>query len=182
VTAVPSDGCKAPSKPGKDQQNVDACLYDKIQLKKALSLSELTDAGGLPVIDKYFYDSAKGMLFFNVVQDIPNAHGPSPLGSCPDPENQSCPEEGKESYYACPAAGCIDYVVRLNDPAYNPGPSAFCDPYPTYAQSAPTNENVLVKVGTTTPVVRVEEGGNGGNFPHYSAQDAPECPLTTPLQ
>jgi hypothetical protein len=71
------------------------------------------------VLDKYFYDSARGLLFLNVVQDSPNAFGPSPLGSCGDPKKKddpSCPDfvDG-ESYYACPAGGCHHYVVRLND-------------------------------------------------------------------
>ncbi|MFO1519076.1 MAG: G8 domain-containing protein [bacterium] len=177
VSAVPAGGCKPPSSEitiGADK----ACLYPKTDLDPAADISELT-SGGLPVMNKYFYDKTTGMLFFNVMQDIPNAFGPSPLGSCPDANNPFCPESGEESYYACPAGGCVDYVVRLDDSLepYHPGPSV-CSPYPTYAQTPPPNENQLVKLGTTNPVVRVEEGGNGGLFPHFLAQDPPECPVS----
>jgi hypothetical protein len=180
VTAVPSGGCPAPSVQGVDQQNNPACIYPQTDLTPALDISELSTSG-LPALDKYFYDKATGMLFFNVVQDLPNAFGPSPLGSCPDANNPSCPDPDEESYYACPAAGCIDYVIRLDDSAetYTPGTSN-CVPYPTYEQSPPANQNQLVLLGTTTPVVPVAAGGNGGLFPHQESQVEPVCPLTTP--
>ena len=77
--------------------------------------------GGVPDPTKYYYDPKTGMLFFDVVQDLPNAVGPSPLGSCgPNTPNPSeCPQ-APESYYACPAPGCEVAIVRLDDSNYEP--------------------------------------------------------------
>jgi hypothetical protein len=48
----------------------------------------------------------------------------------------SCPDiAAGESYYACPPQGCIDYVARLDDAGYNPGPSN-CKPYPDFRDGA----------------------------------------------
>jgi hypothetical protein len=139
------------------------------------------------VLDKYFYDSARGLLFLNVVQDAPNAFGPSPLGSCSDPkkttDDPTCPDlvDG-ENYDACPAGGCHDYVVRLNDSTFQPGRST-CEPDPSYAQNAPLNQNVLVlKDDTANRAIETKEVGGTGTFPHYApkaAADTPICKTTT---
>ena len=82
-----------------------------------------------PDLSKYYYDAARGLLFLNVAQDIPNATGPSPLGSCTGAaDDPNCPRKLKGlNFYACPAAGCVDYKVQLNDATYEPGPSK-CEP------------------------------------------------------
>jgi len=186
VTAVPQDGnCPSPSTNGTDVFGRDACIYPKTTLTKADSIDELTLADGSPDLTKYFYDDkkAKGMLFLNVAQTIQNAFGPSPLGSCSDPasidDDPNCPDlEKGESYYACPAAGCIDYLVRVNDTTYDQGPSTCTDIYPTYAQDPPDDELFLALLGTSTIVQTTEEGGKDGGFPHHVAVDPPDCELT----
>ncbi len=119
---------------------------------------------------------------------LPNAFGPSPLGSCNEDGTgePTCPDmEHGENYYACPAAGCIHYVVRLNDAGYLPGTST-CTPYPQYAQNPPATENVLVKKDdlTNRPIETAEDLGKPKEFPHYAAKDAskhaPICPITAP--
>ena len=121
------------------------------------------------------------MLFFNVVQDLPNAFGPSPLGSCSDPkkttDDPNCPDLARhESYYACPAAGCPHYVVLLNDSTYQPGRST-CQPYETYAQNPPLNQNVLVLKddATNRAIEHVEVVTSAGT----STQAAPSAPVLT---
>ena len=143
------------------------------------------------MLDKYFYDSARGLLFLNVVQDSPNAFGPSPLGSCGDPKKKddpSCPDvENGESYDACPAGGCHHYVVRLNDSTYQPGRSN-CEPYahPEFEQNPPLNQNVFVRLDdpANRAIDTAEAGGKGNKFPHHVAKnptkDVPTCPVTTP--
>jgi hypothetical protein len=187
VTAVPGDGCKFPST--KDTA-ANACIYPKTNLTSVGvdSIGDLTP-GGKAVLDKYFYDSSTGMLFFNVVQDLPNAFGPSPLGSCSDPkkttDDPNCPDlAAKESYYACPAAGCPHYVVLLNDTTYQPGRST-CTPYPAYEQNPPLHQNVLVlKDDTANRAIETKEDVTKPQFPHHVAKDptkdAPTCPITTP--
>jgi len=144
-------------------------------------VNELTK-NGKPVLDKYFYGSARGLLFLNVVQDSLNAFGPSPLGSCSDPkkttDDPSCPDIANgESYYACPPQGCIDYVIRLSDASYVPGKSNCPDVYPTYETPEPKAEFKLVYKGTTTPVVFVQKNGKDNKFPHYAAETARVCPI-----
>jgi hypothetical protein len=185
VTARPTNGtCPFPST--KDT-GTNQCIYPKTGLMKANSIGELTkveDGKLKPVLDKYFYDPGTGMLFFNVVQDLPNPIGPSPLGSCKSNKktDDGCPDvENGESYYACPAAGCPQYLVLLNDPSYVPGRST-CEPYPLYAQNPPANENVLVLVGDTsnTPIMTKEEPGKDNKFPHHAPnaqKDTPVCPV-----
>jgi len=196
VTAFPSSGCPFPSTCDPldpDPNAVDkcnkatACIYPKTKLTSVGSIGELAP-GGKPVLDKYFYDPVAGMLYFNVVQDVPNAFGPSPLGSCFEDGTGDglCPEIKKgESYYACPAAGCPHYVVVLNDSTYQPGRST-CEPYEIYAQNPPLNQNVLVLKDDTAnrAIETAEAGGKDGKFPHHVAKDpskdAPTCPITTP--
>jgi hypothetical protein len=175
-----SSACPSGTTQDTDRDAQTVCVYPKSNLTAAASISDLTK-DGKPVLDKFFYDSATGMLFFNVVQDSPNAFGPSPLGDCKEDGtgDASCPKilEG-ESYYACPPQGCIDYVVRLNDANYKPGPSK-CTPYPTYETPEPKPEFKLVYKGTTTAVEFVQKNGKDNKFPHYEAKTAPTCPITT---
>ncbi len=175
VTSIPTgQSCPAPSTQGVDQAGSPACIYPTSTLDSVASI-DLLKTNGAPDLTKYFYDEAKGLLFFYVAQDIPNAVGPSPLGSCPGP---NCPQKVQgESYYACPAAGCLDYVVELNDPSYEPGPSK-CSPYPDYEQEVPADELFLAHLGSNQPLDRHEQGGKDGNFPHYVASPEPLCPLT----
>src|SRR5262245_60696957 len=80
----------------------------------------------------------------------PNEVGPSPLGSCKrdGTGDDSCPFKNKqESYYSCPAQGCWVYVVRLNDPDYQPIASN-CTPYETYAQDPPPQTSFLADAAT----------------------------------
>ena len=181
VTPIPTgadtnvnNGCPAGTTFVKqDQQDRPACIYPKT------TLTQLTCATGTPgdclkkLTDKqYFYDKASGMLYFYVIQDAPNAVGPSPLGSCPvsGPKDPACPDVKSESFYACPAQGCIDYVVQLNDASYIPGKSN-CTPYEQFAQTEPVSPyRLVVKEGNTLiEVKRVFDGGKNGAFPHYKA-------------
>ena len=104
--------------------------------------------------------------------------GPSPLGACRgDTTNDPyfCPSKNtQESYYVCPAEGCWDYGVTLNDSTWNPQPSECGDPYLKYG-TPPTAalDGELVTIGTTTPINRIEDQGQGGNFPHYKPVTEP---------
>lgn len=103
------------------------------------SIDKLTNDKGEPVDiakDNYYYDKDTGMLFFYVKQDRPNVVYTSPLGSCDTGGSKPyyCPDataNPPESYYACPAEGCLTYVVRLDDPAYEPVESACNGSQPT---------------------------------------------------
>ncbi len=185
VTPIPPGGtCQAPSTAGMDQQGAPACIYPTSVMEEAGSIAELQNSDGTPNLQKYFYDASRGLLFFNVAQDVPNPFGTSPLGSCTGGagDDPSCPNlaEG-QSYYACPAAGCPDYLVELDDPGYIPGPSN-CEPYPTYAQDHPADELLLAHAGTGEIVQQVEMGGLNGKFPHFEAMVPPDCPLSTPFE
>jgi hypothetical protein len=181
VTPVPKATGTCPAgttRVEQDEQNRPACIYPKTTLT-ALSCSgqpkdcvkQLTDT-------TYYYDKMSGMLFLNVVQDAANAVGPSPIGSCPgDP---ACPTAG-ESYYACPAQGCIDYVIQLDDAGYVPGTSN-CSPYETFAADEPTTPYKLVTKGADASkrlaITRVFNAGKDGKFPHYKAMVASGAELT----
>jgi len=172
--------------PSTKDNATNQCIYPKTKLTSVGSIGELAP-GGKPVLDKYFYDPGTGLLFFNVVQDLPNPIGPSPLGSCTSNKktDDGCPDvENGESYYACPAGGCPQYLVQLNDSSYVPGRST-CEPYPLYAQNPPANQNVLVlKDDATNRAIETKEDVTKPQFPHHVAKDpikdAPTCPITTP--
>ncbi|HEY3177307.1 MAG TPA: hypothetical protein VGL25_00320 [Casimicrobiaceae bacterium] len=124
-----------PARSRADLPQDDACIFETRALKKAENLAELTDpVSGAPVdLYKYYYDAKSGMLSFYVVQDIPNAQAASPHGSCrgrPD-DDPACPNPADpiypESYYGCPAQGCITYTVRIVGGDYTPGASACGD-------------------------------------------------------
>jgi hypothetical protein len=149
-------------------------------------IEDLNDQDGKPLKDVYYYDAANGLLYFNMIQDELNAHGPSPLGNCDkSPPDADCPQLTDESYYACPAAGCILYVVKVTDPQYVPGPSD-CNPYPVHAQTTPpANENVLALLGSTPVIVTpVPVAGTPtalpGDFPHNVPVPTPVCEVDAP--
>ena len=78
----------------------------------------------------YYYDSVQGLLFFQVIQDVPNAIGPSPLGSCEEDSPEPCPSTSEgETFYSCPAEGCILYTVTVNSGDYAPQGATNCMPY-----------------------------------------------------
>jgi hypothetical protein len=184
----PDGGCRAPS---KKQTWTDAsgavsgCVFPKATLRRVENLADLkvTNADGT-LDDTYFYDEARGLLFFYVAQPEGNAFGPSPLGSCQGGagDDESCPinkgiEKGHgESYYSCPAQGCATYIVRLNDPNYRPTASN-CQPYEIYAQDPPPQSLFLADAqtatGTKTTVTRVFSAGVNGEFPHYKPKEEP---------
>jgi len=152
VTPPVAGTCPAPSQLVGDQ-----CVYPVDTLSAAPSLAALTNADGTPAdFNKYFYDRNTGMLFFYVTQDVPNAHGAAPTGSCPDKNNPACPDEQNEldTYYPCPPQGCINYSVQVNDPGYQPGVSS-CPATAIYGSGAqidytlpePPNANKLAYVG-----------------------------------
>lgn len=167
------------------------CVYPKSSapLTLANSVDEL-NPGGVPDPSKYYYDRKTGMLFFDVVQDLPNAVGPSPLGSCgPNtPNPPECPQ-ALESYYACPVPGCEVTIVKLDDSAYEPGPSDCKGPggediytYKSgvYAQNPPPSQNQLALSSSGTPVI-VNGVTQGTTFPHAVSAPTPNCPVATPM-
>ena len=194
VTSRPASGCPAPSTEKLDDFGQPACIYPTNTLVKAdcMNASQcanpLTKANGDPEPGKYFYDPSVGMLYFFVAQEFENALGPAPLGSCkPDGTGDpACPKfksPNNETYYPCPAQGCITYKVTLSDTTYVPAPST-CDPYQgdKYRQAPPAPQYRLAykeKVnGLNPPVVRTPAGGRGGkdnDFPHYTPGTAPVC-------
>ena len=202
VIPLPADGCPQDgSVKGKDQQDRAACIYpiqctdgdsncpcpngtkcgrtatSSAKFHSVSAITDLTNADGTPKdLNGFFYDATNGMLFFYVTQDLPNASGPSPLGSCtgnPATDDPSCPDIAHlENYYACPAQGCQDYVVNLHDADYTPGPSTCGLPPGTpwspdydpatiyslnggaYAQPVPPNQNQLVYSQDNSVVLR----------------------------
>jgi hypothetical protein len=164
------------------------CIYPKSSapLTLAGSVAEL-NPGGVPDPTKYYYDSKTGMLFFDVVQDLPNAIGPSPLGSCGPgtPNSPECPQ-APESYYACPAPGCEVAIVRLNDSNYEPAASDCKGPggediytynNGAYAQDPPPLQNQLALSASGAPVIvtGVTQQAIPG-FPHAAPSPTPNCP------
>jgi len=177
----------------KDEQR-GLCIFPTTTMTRADEIncsdgnSNCLNNNGTPQLDKYFYDSKSGWLFFYVAQIRPNASGanavppvtggPAPLGSCTGKSTDPyfCPSKtGGDSYYVCPPEGCWSYSVSLHDDSYSPQPSACSNPYggnPDYSQT-PVLEGQLA-LGTV-PVVRTVDGGTGGKFPHYlpAAQSQP---------
>jgi hypothetical protein len=158
-------------------------------LTEVKTIAEMTTDGklnGPPNLDKFFYDKNLGILFFWVAQTDPNARGPSPLGNCTGSASDPpfCPDHTTdESYYICPPEGCSTYRIVLNDPNYVPGQSdcSVESVYGPYSWPAPpSNENVLVRAGTTTPIEQDQQPGVNDDFPHYVSKTPLTCPMTTP--
>jgi hypothetical protein len=169
----------------------------KKQFVSVNSIGDLTNADGTPKnYDAYYYDPVTGMLFFYVTQDLPNAFGPSPLGSCHKPpqagDSPDCPDLADgESYYTCPAAGCQTYLVKLNDKNYVPGPSNCNGTDPTaiysyqggiYEQPSPPGQNQLVYAEDSSLVVRKlpDPQISSQGFQHSVASRDPKCANPTP--
>jgi hypothetical protein len=166
-----------------DQTGKPACIYHKTDLTRLtddIGVKGLTQ-NGKPVLDKFYYDQKTGLLFLNVAQEYPNPIGPSPLGDCAANSGAPCPHLATgETYYACPPQGCLVYTIRINDAAYEPGPSR-CQPYPTYAQERPAGDFALAYVGNgQEPFTTVTTKTDGTpEFPYYSPTTEPVCPVTT---
>ena len=109
--------------------------------------------------NSYYYDASAGMLFLLVQQTEPNAIGPSPLGNCQDTstDDPTCPDVAEgESFYSCPADGCVLYTVAVDD-TYAPNGAAACTPYGAsgntgYTQSYPSGMDRLVYSSGGAPV------------------------------
>ncbi|HEV2172023.1 MAG TPA: hypothetical protein VGR71_00575, partial [Nitrospira sp.] len=207
VTSVPMGGCPAGTTMEMDQGNQPACIYPKTTLQPAGAgkIDELMN-GTQPVLDKYYYNPDTGMLYFNVVQNIPNPDGASPLGACltsskalgcanacpdgsfqranpdcsctdnPCPNPESDDPKVFENYYTCPAPGCVAYTVMLNDPSYVPSGST-CD-VSTSPELKPANQNFLAYKGGAMDGQKVTSVEVGGAFPHSVASPAQTCPVT----
>ena len=207
VTSVPMGGCPAGTTMETDQGNLPACIYPKTTLQPAGAgkIDELMN-GAQPVLDKYYYNPDTGMLYFNVVQDIPNPDGASPLGACltsnkalgcgsacpagsfqranpdcsctdnPCPNPESDDPKVFENYYTCPAPGCVAYTVMLNDPSYVPAGST-CD-VSTSPELRPANQNFLAYKGGAMDGQKVTSVEMGGAFPHSVASPPQTCPVT----
>ncbi|MDN5864422.1 MAG: G8 domain-containing protein [Gammaproteobacteria bacterium] len=164
----------------------DSGLPAVMTLSAAASFDGLTDANGKPIIDKYYYNPATGYLWLYIVQEEPNAVGPSPIGSCdkdfdggtPDP---ACPDwENGESYYVCPKNGCIIYTIAMNDSNYQPGPSpSWAVLPPQHLPPAPADQNKLVLHGTDTVVERRIKFDKQ-DVPYHVSTNGPNCQTTEP--
>ena len=150
------------------------------------------------------------MLFFYVMQKELNAVSSSPLGSCTDgATDPACPNPNDpvnpESYYSCPAQGCITYTVRLKaDVSYDPGASGcgdsgdsarFTDPTAIYRvrddrgnaiyeQTKPLDSNRLVYAAEAdgseahagnAVVVDADERKSSQGYWHSTPKRAPAC-------
>ena len=153
--------------------------------------------------DHYYYDAAAGILFLRIVQDVPNAVGPSPLGSCQADSPLPCPQtqaEG-ETFYSCPPEGCVLYGVTIDAASYAPSGPTACAPYGGsgatdgsggYTMAYPEGTDRLayvVPAGVTPPdpITNGEIAKNaavspntvrGKDYPHNApaAGGAPYCP------
>ena len=180
--ALKNSSCPSGTLDTKDRFNKDICRYPKTPLTATDTLSKLENAGK-PQLDKFFYNKTTGMLYFYVAQTAPNAHGPSPLGSCTGAASDpaECPNQYAESYYPCPAQGCETYVVKFGDVNYEPGPS-MCDITEGQQTKAPTAEHKLVYMDNTEvtaiAIPNPDTKGRGEAFPHYGADrpDGSTCP------
>ena len=154
---------------------------EKTALPQASSLADLTDPTACPNGECWFYDQASGLLFLNMVQELPNAGGPfsSPLGSCAGSASGPCADE---NFYSCPASGCELYTV-LVDGTYTPTGASACTPYggsPDYTQPYPSGLNQLAYADGSV-ITTVLQGSS--SFPHQELTNAPAglCPTNEPM-
>jgi hypothetical protein len=167
-----------------DKRNTPVCVNPTTSLTSVSSINGLI-SNNLPNLNAYYYDKSTGMLYFYVEQTEPNAVGPSPLGNCTDNSMDPafCPNKagGFDTYYVCPAQGCIQYKVTLADSGYQPGASN-CNPYPTYNQTAPQMDyHLALSSNPSTPICRSDSLGNGNPlYPHYIGSPQPACPVDQP--
>jgi len=170
--------------PAKSKEEIaadDICLFETRAVKAVDSLDQLTDADGVPVdFYRYYYDATTGMLLFYVMQDSENAQGTSPLGSCrgqadddpacPNPNHPTFPE----SYYGCPAQGCVTYTIRMTDgAAYDPGASACGDPSDESRKSDPA---AIYRVARNADGVGKFEQPGGKDPYHLAYLPSPQSP------
>jgi parallel beta-helix repeat protein len=186
-------GCPSPGKDTSGRGPVDIPI---VQLSQVATIAEVDAL-------HYYYDAARGMLFLQVNQDRPNALGPSPLGSCGINSPEPCPQAAdpvRETFYSCPAEGCILYTVTVNSAAYQPIGPTDCRPYDGtgkddgtagYTQVYPQGTDRLayvVPTGTNPPGISQGQVATnlavasnllrGVNYPHNvaAANAAPYCP------
>ena len=195
VILKPATGCGG-LKEDKDSTGQAVCVFPRTTLGQAASIAEITHPDGTPAsFDKYYFDSTTGMLFFYVLQDSPNAKGMAPVGSCNGraDDDPACPGAGElETYFPCPAQGCTNYSVVVNDPGYTPGPST-CDQraggsvYGSngaggYTLPEPVIANRLAYVGESGAgsIVQAVPRVSAKNFLHWEPARPPSCPITTP--
>jgi hypothetical protein len=195
------------SAPGNIKNIQGGCPANPAPMERKGSLSELTDANGEPIANRYYYDQKTGMLFLYVMQQQPNEDAPSPLGACLTPNkaegcstgcasgmfqnpwpdcsctaDNPCPQVTHEDYYACPKGGCPLYTVQLNDQNYHPGPST-CTPYAPDGNVAtpmptPAGQNLLV-LASGGSVAAIPNTSNP-KFPHSQPSPAPACNVNAP--
>jgi hypothetical protein len=150
--------------------------------------------------DGYFYDADKGMLFFYVEQEEPNAIGAAPIGSCSDDSEDAACAGGRE-FYSCPAGGCMLYTVRVTDPNYRPitgnyGPTDctdvydgstgrdYTDTYPPNGTLAEPMDRLAYVDGSLVNEIEAVSTNPApdsplGNFPHavFNGDEAAICPV-----
>ena len=131
--------------------------------------------------ESWFYDSKSGWLFLHVDQEVDNANGPSPTGSCPKSSDPSkippeCPNASQvpENYYFCPAGGCIVYGVRLiggeSSGPYVPGKSLCSE----LTVPVPAVSDTVADLKTDAILERDPKAGDhepksaADAFPHYA--------------
>jgi hypothetical protein len=175
----------------KDVTGQDVGVYSRKDLKPAASITEITKTDGTPAdasaFDKYYFDSATGMLFFYVVQDSASAAGGAPVGSCNGnaSDDPACPGADElETYFPCSAQGGTNYSVELNDPNYTPGQPT-CDAS-KFVWPGTVIANRLGYVGETgmSALVQADQATaksqHGEQFLHWKARRPPSCPMSTP--
>lgn len=141
-------------------------------LPQVAKLGYMRDPAKCPNGECWFYDQASGLLFLNLVQEVPNAGGPysSPLGSCAGSQSGPCAEQ---NFYSYPPAGAELYTV-LVDSSYTPTTASACTPYggsPDYTQPYPGDLNQLAYDNGT--LITTELQGATTGFPHQALTNAP---------
>ena len=192
ITPVPAGGCPAGS---TEDSAARVCVYPRTELQSVSSIDDLTNrADGTPRnTNAFFFDKTTGMLFFYVLQDAKNAHAVAPIGSCPG-NDAACPAANElDTYFGCPAQGCINYSVELDDLKYTPGP-AQCDALAGgsiygpngYSVPEPPAPHLLAYAGEDGSVGEIVKAnvhtatGDKGTFTHWTPDREPNCPITTP--
>jgi hypothetical protein len=158
--------------PTDPMRTASLCAYLPFDLTKTNDLANVT-----PTSDMYYYNN--GVVVFYAHQDDDNPEGPSPIGECLNPTQQTgcmascpiyqrpapncscetnnpCPDfANDETYYSCPTQGCTDYRITVLDDNYSPSAVADCNANPALCSSAffmdaPANENQLTWATTPT--------------------------------
>jgi hypothetical protein len=204
VSLQTNGGCLAGGTEFTDQQGKPACKFPTSTLSEVepRDIKGMTTDGtlsGPPNLDKYFYDSNTGMLYLWIVQTDANAAGPSPLGNCTGQASDPpfCPQltngvSTGEPYYNCPAEGCSNYRITLNDPTYtvNTAGQSTCPVFGTATGNAndwlngtagvtwpapPTSLPIPVLYDKSTNEVVTRTEPNPNPAPHYAPASNPTC-------